>query len=137
MAVVISILGIFFALRVPATGTLLVLAFDVGFAGLLVPLAGGLFWPKATKEGAIACIVIGSLTRLVFFALVPVTYGTENTLLYIPNEIFTSDFDGIPTFISPLVGLALFVGISYATWKPPIQRLEELVDGQGDIARSL
>lgn len=122
MAVVITLLGIFFALRVPETGTLLVLAFDIGFAGLLVPLAGGLFWPKATREGALACIILGSLTRLVFFALVPTTYGVENTLLYIPNDIFTPDFDGLPTLISPLVGLAAFVIISNLTYTPARHR---------------
>ncbi len=117
MAVVITIFGVFFALRVPQTGVLLLLAFDIGFAGLLVPLAGGLFYPKATKEGALACIIVGSLTRVVLFALMPVTFGIENTLLYIPNSIFTNDFDGIPTLISPLVGLVLFVGISHLTYK--------------------
>jgi len=118
MAVVITGLGVLFALRVPQTGILLVLAFDLGFAGLLVPLAGGLFWPKATREGAIACIVIGSLTRLVLFALMPTCFGVENTLLYIPNGIFTPDFDGIPTLISPLVGLVAFVLISRLTYEP-------------------
>ena len=115
MAVVITILGVFFALKVPQTGVLLLLAFDIGFAGLLVPLAGGLFYPKATKEGAMACIVVGSLTRISLFALMPVTFGIDNTLLYIPNSIFTPEFDGIPTLISPLVGLVLFLGISHLT----------------------
>ena len=118
MAVVITILGVFFALRVPQTGVLLLLAFDIGFAGLLVPLAGGLFFPKATKEGAMACIIVGSLTRVILFTLMPVTFGIENTLLYIPNTIFTNDFDGIPTLISPLIGLILFFGISHLTYNP-------------------
>lgn len=124
MAVVITSLGIFFALRVPQTGVLLVLAFDVGFAGLLVPLTGGLFWPKATKEGALACIIVGSLTRLVLFALMPTTFGIENTLLYVPNDIFTSDFDGIPTLLSPLVGLVVFLLVSHRTCRPGQDRQE-------------
>lgn len=119
MAVVITLLGIFFAIRVPQTGVLLLLAFDLGFAGLVVPLAGGLFWPKATRQGALACIIIGSATRLVLFALMPVMFGADNTLLYIPNEIFTSAFDGFPTLISPIVGLTVFIVVSNFTYRPP------------------
>ncbi|WP_299486034.1 sodium:solute symporter family protein [Acaryochloris sp. IP29b_bin.137] len=118
MAVFITVMGVFFALRVPQTGVLLLLAFDLGFAGLLVPLAGGLFYPKSTREGALACIIVGSLMRLVLFALMPVTFGIENTLLYIPNNWFKADFDGIPTLISPLVGLILFLVVSKLTYKP-------------------
>lgn len=117
MAVGITLLGVLFALKVPQTGVLLVLAFDIGFAGLLVPLAGGLFWPKATQQGALACIILGSLTRLLFFVLMPTTYGIDNTLLYIPNPLFTPDFDGFPTLISPLVGLLAFVVGSRLTYR--------------------
>jgi Na+/proline symporter len=117
MAVVITLLGIFFALRVPQTGVLLLLAFDLGFAGLLVPLTGGLFWSKATSEGALACIIVGSLVRLVLFVLMPTSFGIENTLLHIPNPIFTEDFDGIPTLISPLIGLVVFLLVSKMTYR--------------------
>ncbi len=115
MAFVVTALGVFFALKVPQTGVLLLLAFDLGFAGLLVPLAGGLYWSKATWQGALSCIILGSLTRLVFFVLMPTAFGIDNTLLYIPNNIFTADFDGFPTLISPLVGLAAFIIISNLT----------------------
>ena len=81
-----------------------------------VRLAGGLYWLKATKQGALACIAVGSVTRLVLFALMPVMFGIENTLLYIPNDIFTKDFDGIPTLISPLVGLVTFIAVSHLTY---------------------
>jgi len=109
MAVVITAMGLFFALRIPQTGILLLLAFDIGFAGLLIPLAGGLYWPGATKQGALACIILGTLTRIVMFVLMPTTFGLDNTLLYIPNDLFTPDFDGFPTLISPFVGLAAFI----------------------------
>lgn len=115
MAFVITTLGVLFALRVPQTGVLLLLAFDLGFAGLVVPLAGGIYWNKSTWQGALACIILGSLTRLVFFVLMPTTFGIDNTLLYIPNGIFTADFDGFPTLISPLIGLAAFIIISNLT----------------------
>ena len=115
MAFVITLMGVFFAVKVPQTGILLLLAFDLGFAGLLVPLAGGLYWSKATWQGALSCIVLGSLTRLIFFVLMPTAFGIDNTLLYIPNDIFTPDFDGFPTLISPLVGLAAFIIVSSLT----------------------
>ncbi len=115
MALVITILGVLFAVLVPQTGILLLLAFDLGFAGLLVPLVGGLYWSKSTKYGALACIILGTLARLIFFALTPTMFGSDNTLFYIPNPIFTKDFDGFPTLISPLIGLAAFIGVSLLT----------------------
>jgi Na+/proline symporter len=115
MAFVITAMGVFFALKVPQTGVLLLLAFDLSFAGLVVPLAGGLYWRGSTWQGALSCIILGSLTRLIFFVLMPTAFGIDNTLLYIPNNIFTADFDGFPTLISPLVGLAAFMIISNLT----------------------
>ncbi|MEC4805181.1 MAG: sodium:solute symporter family protein [Jaaginema sp. PMC 1079.18] len=118
MAALMTILGVLFAVLVPQTGILLLLAFDLGFAGLLVPLVGGLYWSKATRQGALACIITGTLTRLLLFVLMPTTFGLDNTLLYIPNELFSVDFDGFPTLISPLVGLAVFGIVSHFTYNP-------------------
>ncbi|MEL7034793.1 MAG: sodium:solute symporter family protein [Cyanobacteria bacterium J06592_8] len=117
MAVFITAFGVFFALKVPQTGILLLLAFDISFAGLLIPLVGGLYWRKATWQGALACILSGTFVRLIFFVLMPTTFGIDNTLLYIPNPIFTPDFDGFPTLISPLIGLILFMIISQKTYR--------------------
>lgn len=119
MAVVITALGVFLGLRVPQTGVLLLLAFDMSFAGLVVPLLGGLFWPRATRQGALACIAVGSLSRLLMFALMPTMFGVDNTLLYIPNTLFSSSFDGFPTMISPLLGLVAFVVVSQFTYQRP------------------
>ncbi|MEM7066087.1 MAG: sodium:solute symporter family protein [Cyanobacteria bacterium P01_B01_bin.77] len=117
-AIVITLLGVFLGLRVPQTGVLLLLAFDLSFAGLVVPLIGGLFWAKATRQGALACIIAGSITRLILFALMPTMFGIDNTLLYIPNGLLTIDFDGFPTLISPIVGLVAFIVVSRLTYKP-------------------
>ncbi len=118
MAIVITVVGVFLGLRVPQTGVLLLLGFDLGFAGLVVPLLGGLFWSKSNRQGALACIIAGSLTRLLFFVFMPTMFGIENTLLYIPNGLFTASFDGFPTLISPLVGLIAFVVVSKLTHNP-------------------
>ncbi|MEM9946489.1 MAG: sodium:solute symporter family protein [Cyanobacteria bacterium P01_D01_bin.36] len=128
LAIVITLLGVFVGLRVPQTGVLLLLGFDLGFAGLVVPLIGGLFWPRATRQGALACIIAGSITRLFFFVLMPTMFGIDNTLLYIPNGLFTADFDGFPTLISPIVGLIAFAVASKKTYKPaPIEQVQAQV----------
>ena len=118
MAVVITLIGVFFALRVPQTGVLLSLAFDLSFASLIVPLTGGLFWSKATWQGALSCILVGTVTRLTLFALTPTMFGVENTLFYIPNGLFSESFDGFPTLICPLIGLIVFVVVSNITYVP-------------------
>ena len=116
MAVPITLLGIFFALRVSATGMLLVLAFDIMLAGAFVPLVLGLYWSEmANTPAALSSMVAGSATRLVLFVLVPTTYAYENTLFYIPNDVFTASFDGLPTFIAAGVSLVTFVAVAYAT----------------------
>ncbi|MEM6452241.1 MAG: sodium:solute symporter family protein [Cyanobacteria bacterium P01_D01_bin.105] len=118
MAVAITVLGVFFAIRIPQTGVLLTLAFDLSFASLVVPLTGGLFWSKSTWQGALSCIIVGAATRLIMFVLMPMMYGVENTLLYIPNNLFSAGFDGFPTLICPLIGLVVFVIVSNMTYVP-------------------
>jgi SSS family solute:Na+ symporter len=134
-AIPIALMGIFFALEVPETGILLVLAFDVTFASLLVPLALGIFWSKANTPAALAGIIAGSVTRLAMFALTPQIYGSDNTLIFFPNNtIFgnmvdgISTFDGLPTLISPIVSLIAFVAVAYATQRVPVQHLEPALE---------
>ncbi len=126
MAVVITAFGVLFALKVPQTGILLLLAFDLGFAGLLIPLVGGLYWRKSTWQGALACILGGTIVRLIFFVFMPTVFGVDNTLLYINNPVFTTDFDGFPTLISPLIGLILFLMISNMTYQDVLVESQEL-----------
>jgi Na+/proline symporter len=116
MTVPITLLGIFLAIRVSATGMLLVLAFDIMLAGAFVPLVLGLYWSEmATTPAALASMVSGSLARVILFVLVPTTYAYQNTLLYIENDIFTSSFDGLPTFIAAGVSFVVFVAVAYMT----------------------
>lgn len=114
MAVFITALGVIFALRVPQTGTLLVLAFDIGFAALLIPMVAGIYWTGASAPGALGCIVTGTVSRIVLFVLCPTIYGAENTLLYIDNDVFGPEFDGIPTFVSPIIGGLTYFSLSLA-----------------------
>ena len=67
------------------------------FAGLLIPFVLGLYWPKANMPAALAAIAAGVTTRLTLFVFTPTTFGVDNTLLYIPNDVLSSSFDGLPT----------------------------------------
>ena len=102
---IIPMMGAAFALGylLPQPGIYLILAFDIVFAGCLVPLIGGVFWKKANAAGAIASIVVGSGLRLIFFFTIP------------------PELAGLDTMIPPLVSLAVFVGVCLGTqkkWSP-------------------
>jgi SSS family solute:Na+ symporter len=96
----VVVIAVLFALRVPETGILLTLAFDIMLAGLAVPFMLGLFWERANMPAAVAAIAVGIVIRLVLFALTPTIFGAENNLLYINNTLFDATFDGWPTFIA-------------------------------------
>lgn len=116
----IMALGVLFALSIPTPGILIILSFDVLLAGAVVPFILGVFWSRSNTPAAIASLLGGSLTRLILFVLTPTFYGVPNTILYI-GGVFTSTFDGIPTIISPIISLAIFVVVALATQKshPP------------------
>jgi SSS family solute:Na+ symporter len=105
-------IAIFFAIAVPQTGILLTLAFDLMLAGLIVPFVLGHFWSRITTAAAAAAIGAGVVVRILLFALTPTMYGVENTVLYVPNDVFGPGFDGWPTFIAPLVSLVAFVAVA-------------------------
>jgi len=123
----VAALGVFFALRVPQTGILLTLAFDLMLAALVVPFLLGLFWRRATTAAAVAAIAVGGGVRLVLFALTPTIYGVENTLLYMPNALVGTGFDGWPTFIAVMASLVSFLVAALAGSGGRAQRV---ADGQ-------
>ena len=98
---VIPMMGAAFTLGylLPQPGIYLILAFDIVFAGCLVPLIGGVFWKKANAAGTVASLVIGSALRLSFFFIMP------------------PELAGLDTMIPPLVSLAVFVGVCLGTQK--------------------
>lgn len=100
----------------PQPGVYLILAFDIVFAGCLVPLIGGVFWKKANAAGAIATIVVGSFLRLLLF-------------FYIPVELI-----GLDTMIPPLVSLAVYIGVCLGTQKkwPPKHDVNYLIPRDED-----
>jgi len=103
MAIPVVAFAIYLAIVKPEPGILLVLAFDVVFAGCLVPLTLGLYWKKANTPGALAAIIIGSVLRLILFYQIP------------------EHLAGLDTMIPPVVSLIVMVIVSLMTQKshPP------------------
>ncbi|WP_037067812.1 sodium:solute symporter family protein [Pseudonocardia acaciae] len=125
-------LAILFALRVPQTGILLTLAFDLMLAALVVPFVFGHFWSRITPAAAVASIVAGLTTRLVLFVLTPTIYGVGNTLLYVPNGLVGAGFDGWPTFVAAALSLVAFVVTALLT----SGRAPRAVAGNAPVAAS-
>lgn len=105
-------LGAMVAVRVPQTGILLTLTFDLLLASLVTPFVLGVFWHRGDTRAVIAAIVAGISVRIGFFVLTPTIYGVDNTLLYIPNDTVSAAMDGWTTFIAAAVSLAAYVGVA-------------------------
>ena len=65
----------------PEPGILLVVAFDIVFAGCVIPLFFGVYWRRATQAGAIASIGTGTLARAICYFAVPAAWAGLDTLL--------------------------------------------------------
>jgi solute:Na+ symporter, SSS family len=107
-------IAVLFALRVPETGILLTLAFDVMLAALAFPFIFGHYWSRSTTAAAVAAITVGTALRVGFFVLTPTIYGVTNTLLYIPNSLVGGGFDGWATVLAAAASLVVFVGVTLA-----------------------
>lgn len=81
VAVPMTLGGAWFAFVRPEPGLLLVLAFDILFAGCVVPLFAGVHWPRANAAGAVAAIVAGTGMRIVLSYVVPEEWAGLDTLL--------------------------------------------------------
>lgn len=102
--------GALVAIRIPQTGILLPLSFDLLLASLVVPFIFGLYWRKGDSVAALASIVAGISVRLTLFVLTPTIYGVENTLLYVENGLLGPWMDGWATFIGAAVSLLAYLG---------------------------
>jgi Na+/proline symporter len=100
--------SIAFAYLRPEPGILLILAFDIVLAGCFIPLALGIYWKRSNTPGAIAAIIIGTLTRVALYFLIPEPYA------------------GLDTLIPPIVSLVAFVSVSLMTQKTSKPKHEAL-----------
>ena len=83
----------------PEPGILLVIAFDIVFAGCVVPLFLGVHWEKANSAGAIAAIATGTISRLIAHLVTP------------------PDWAGLDTLIPPALSLVAFYTACSLTWR--------------------
>jgi Na+/proline symporter len=105
----------------PQPGIMLVLAFDVVFAGCLVPLVLGIFWKKANAYGALAAVIVGSVLRLILYITIP------------------PELAGLDTLIPPVVSLMVMVPVSLLTQKqdPPKHEVISEVPTDEQIALAI
>jgi SSS family solute:Na+ symporter len=97
MTIPVVSLAIWLAYVKPEPGILLILAFDVVFAGCLVPLVLGIYWKKSNAAGALTAILVGSTLRMILFYTIP------------------EPLAGLDTLIPPVVSLVSFVVVSLMT----------------------
>ena len=88
-----------FAWLRPEPGILLVVAFDIVFAGCVAPLLFGVYWPKANRAGAIAAIMVGTITRLIAHFVTPPQWA------------------GLDTLVPPVLSCIAFYLTCQLTWK--------------------
>ena len=101
--------AVIFAMLLPSPGALIAVAFDIMFAGLLVPFVFAFIFKKVYAKAAFYAIVVGSLVRLLFAALTPTSFGIDNGFFYVENSIISPALDGFGTFLAPLVALYVYL----------------------------
>jgi SSS family solute:Na+ symporter len=101
VTVAIGALALLLGLSLPGIVTTLIYAYTMYSAGILVPVLGGVLWKRATRPGAIAAALAGSLVAAVGLAT-----GLE--VAGIPTEIYAA-----------AVSAVAFVLVSLATPPPP------------------
>ncbi len=98
LAIPVGFCGAWMAYLRPEPGILLVIAFDIVLAGCVAPLFFGVYWQKANKNGAIASILVGTLSRLILQFTIPEAWA------------------GLETLIPPVLGTTAFV--TTCLWRP-------------------
>ena len=106
----IGLFAILVAIDPPATILWIVtMAFSLMASAFTFPLLLGMWWPRATKEGAIAAMLGGAATCVLWYVLGYMQHGS-----------FDNWIAGLwPALVGPFVSLALLVGVSLATRPPP------------------
>lgn len=112
MAIPTALAAMAMAYWKPEPGILLVIAFDIVFAGCVAPLILGVYWKKGTPEAAVTAIVAGTGARILAHFVTP------------------PEWAGLDTMIPPLVSLAAYAGTMTFTGQRAENR--EVVGAHGD-----
>lgn len=84
----------------PEPGILLVVAFDIVFAGCVAPLVFGVHWRKSNSQAAVSAILAGTSARIAAHFLTP------------------AEWAGLDTLIPPMISLATFWVVCSLTQRP-------------------
>lgn len=93
----------------PEPGILLVVAFDIVFAGCVIPLFLGVYWARATQAGALASILTGTIARGICYFVVP------------------GEWAGLDTLLPPVLSAAAFLAGSLLSAPSTVENNEELL----------
>lgn len=99
--VALTVLGIVFAMALQNVYDLLLWGYTIAACGIAIPVLGGMLWKRATKTGALASCICGSVAGILWQL-----FATGSP---IPVEL-----------AGGAVALVTFIGVSLAT-KPPSQ----------------
>jgi len=116
MGIPVMACAIALAYVMPEPGIMLVLAFDVVFAGCLVPLTLGLFWKKSNAYGALSAMIVGTVLRIILYFTIP------------------EHLAGADTLIPPVASLAVMVPVSLLTQKQDPPKHEVIYESPDDVA---
>jgi Na+/proline symporter len=92
----------------PEPGILLVIAFDIVFAGCVAPLVLGVYWRKATASAAKASILVGTAVRLVCHLYMPPTMA------------------GLDTLLPPVVSLATMIAVTLLSQPATAEKFDRM-----------
>jgi len=116
MGIPVMAFAVTLAWLMPEPGIMLVLAFDVVFAGCLVPLTLGLYWKKANAYGALSAMIVGTVLRVILFFTIP------------------EHLAGADTLIPPVVSLVVMVVVCLYTQKQDPPKHEVIYETPDDTA---
>lgn len=102
--ILLGILGLLIALIMPGIIDALIYSYTMYSAGVFVPVMGGVIWKSATREGALASLIIGSIVAL---------WGilTKANIFGAPVEIYAA-----------LISLVIFIVVSLATQSQKVDK---------------
>ena len=122
MGIPVMAIAVTLAWYMPEPGIMLVLAFDVVFAGCLVPLTLGLYWKKANAYGALSGMIAGTLLRAAFF------FPMASPLIPLPEHLW-----GLDTMISPVFSLVVMIPVCLLTQKQDPPKHEAIYETPDDV----